>query len=1429
MANRCKFEKYQYQKTTNDGRTWENVVPEKVMKGEIIESPSSDCAEIDTIYRWVDLEGRYICIDNKKYTSQIREESYNGGATWYTSYPTLYQANVYVGDDDTFCCDKFVGAYVVGSGVKCPNGYYWNGITCVVSPRQDTSSSERTIYMRYYYRDPLKVVKCDGTSTLTRSDTLYYISDYPLIDCEIGESVTSIGQNAFGYCYNLEKFTIPSGITSIGSSAFTNCTGLTSITCLATTPPTLGTDAFKNTNNCEILVPCDSFDEYFSAWNDLTNRINPIQPCVLKFDARYNNNKRYAKACNDSSLTTGDTRPNAYTSSAMTSVTIGDCVTTIGYGAFSGCTNLSRCKISNNATYIGQYAFRNCYSLTSVTIPSSVTYIAAYAFEGSSGYTSLSIGSGVTSIGEAAFNGCRSLTSVTIPSSVTSIGSWPFSNSRSLGTIVVESNNAYYDSRNNCNAIIETSSNTLIQGCKNTVIPNTITSINEGAFNGCTSLTSITIPNSVTSIGNQAFARCSSLSSITVPDSVTSIDTQAFMYCDSLTSITAGTGVTYIGTNVALYCDNLQSFTCLATTPPTLGNAAFYSSNQFPIYVPCESLNAYKSASGWSNYNKRIVGLPPCVVTPAAIVSSTSGVTLLDNPPVLQNYEYVFNMDERGESGYIVIDSNYLTTLQVGMGGSSGTKNFVYLYVNGSYQYRIESAESDTIYLSNYSLNPDGQIRIELKYNLRSTYQPYFAIKGDKHIELSMPSNYKFKATYYGVPEYSYSAECDSSSAVTTANTKPSGYEYTAMTEAFIGDCVTSIGNDAFSGCTNLLNITIPSGVTNIGTSAFSNCSGLNSIICEATTPPTLGSSPFYNTNNCPIFVPCESVDTYKSAIGWSDYASRIQGIPPCGEPSNHKLFATYSDEQTYSLACGSSTTLTTGDTRPSGYEYTAMTSANIGNCVTTVGEDAFRECTSLTSVTIPSSVTYIDSWAFYRCSGLTSVDIPTGVTEIGAWAFESCKNLSSIGLPNSLTIISFDCFYNCSSLTSLNIPSGVTSLGNLGESQNVFPRCYNITSITVDESNTVFDSRDNCNAIIHTNTNKLVTGCKNTIIPNSVTSIGDRAFECCSGMTNMYIPDSVTSITYNAFADCYKLTKINIPNGVTSIGVDAFYQCTGLTSINIPDSVTSLGNGAISRCFSLRNVVIGSGITSIGDYGLSSSGVTTVMIKATTPPTITNYTFYNTSNSLVIYVPEASVNTYKTAENWSDYASRIQAIPSNSKFFAIYSGGTTYSAACDSNTTLTTGTTYPSGRQYTAMTNAIIGDCITTVGEYAFKQCIRLTSVDIPTGVTSIDNQAFYRCSGLTSVDIPTGVTSIGDYAFGYCSSLLSIVIPSGVTNIGTSTFANCSSLRSITVNATTPPALGGSVFIGTNDCPIYVPAESVNAYKSAWSTYASRIQAIP
>lgn len=390
---------------------------------------------------------------------------------------------------------------------------------------------------------------------------------------------------------------------------------------------------------------------------------------------------------------------------------------TLGDSAFKGCVKLTSIASLGSITSIGDSAFENCTQLSDINFPNTLTSVGVNAFNNTAWYNnqpngpviindsvlynykgdiigSYVVPNSILYITDRALDSKSSLTSITLGSGVTNIGKNVFNNCSNLSSIVVDSNNVTYDSRDNCNAIIKTASNTLIAGCKNTVIHISVTVIGESAFNGCTGLTSITIPDGVTIIGNGAFRNCSNLTtvalpnsirstgpisfqgspistvsinnveclcnikcdsrsnmwtnndntevrvyingeeltdvaipygvteinsgfhglkyikSVVIPDSVTTINDYAFKDCKGILTVTIGSGITSIRQYAFERCISLQSFTIKTTIPPTVSKGYLDSTNDCPIYVPPSSVNAYKTASGWSTYANRIQAIP---------------------------------------------------------------------------------------------------------------------------------------------------------------------------------------------------------------------------------------------------------------------------------------------------------------------------------------------------------------------------------------------------------------------------------------------------------------------------------------------------------------------------------------------------------------------------------------------------------------------------------------------------------------------------------------------------------------------------------------------------------------------------------------------------------------------------------------------------
>ena len=322
-----------------------------------------------------------------------------------------------------------------------------------------------------------------------------------------------------------------------------------------------------------------------------------------------------------------------------------------------------------------------------------------------------------------------------------------------------------------------------------------------------------------------------------------------------------------------------------------------------------------------------------------------------------------------------------------------------------------------------------------------------------------------------------------------------------------IPNSVTTIGDSSFMGCKGLNDIKIPNSVTTIGNNAFKGCEKLTSIeIPDSVT--TIGASAFSSTSLTEIIIP-KSVTKIEASLLWG-----------CRQ----------------------------------------LTEVNLPDSLTSIGYSTFRFCSGLTSIIIPASVNQIGDDAFYGCTNMISISIPDQVTEIGSYAFYGCESLTTIRIPDQVTTIGAGAFSGCDSLTEIHIPDSVMKI-----ERQAFDSCCNLKRIVVSEGNKVYDSRDNCNAIIETSTNKIIRGCENTIIPSTVTAIEEYAFTSAIGLKEINL-DSITEIGRDAFEGCTGLTSIKIPKSVTKIEKGTFKSCRGLVEVIIPDSVEFVGDYAFTN-----------------------------------------------------------------------------------------------------------------------------------------------------------------------------------------------------------------------------------------------------------------------
>ena len=927
----------------------------------------------------------------------------------------------------------------------------------------------------------------ENTAVTTRQDKEGLFMDCTALkNISLPPALTHIGYADFRGCSALTTIDLPSTLTTIGNYAFNGCSSLATVTCLATTPPTLGTNNFTRGGDM-LYVPYASLSSYQndSNWRTVFTSIRPIDYSYITVTAGANGSVSgsgwYEIGTTATITATPDTgyEFSAWNDGNTTNprtISVGS--TDVTYTAsFEEISAVIRYTSTNQAT--GDWVTnntktsRNTYNSTThegvLYLNSGVTTIGggsgtSYSpFHQDTGLTSIDFSdSGLTTLGSYTCAKCTNLTTAVIGDSVTSLGT---------------ANDTW------------------------------------GVFEQCTSLSSVSIGNSVTLIGKWAIASCSALTTLVIPSSVTAITQSAIVYCLNLTSVT-----------------------CNATTPPTLGSGNFTASDD-TLYVPAASVSAYQSDSAWSSAFTTITAIPTPVqhtisyttADPQYGASAVDGNWVTNNTDTAQNtYTSVaWQYGNRGE-GVLYLNSGVTT---IGGGQSTAYSPFY----ESSFNH-----QTDTIDLSNSGLTSIGD---------------YGLYDGG------------FIGSTLVIPE-----------GVTTIG------------DHGIGESTTGGGTCSYD---------LPSTLTSIASNGISVGSKgyIDTLICRATTPPTLGTNAISaDWGLGTLYVPASSVSAYQSSA-WGSLG--FQSITAISVPAQIR----------YNAPTAVSGNWVTNNTDTTKNTYDSVTGNGVlylNSGVTTIGGG--------------SSNTYSP---FYYKADLVSVDLSdSGLTSIDKRAFMSCASMASITLPDGLTTIGDNVFLVCSSLTSINIPSTVTSISSSG----VFNSCTALASITVASGNSVYNDGNGSNCIIRSNGNTLIYGCKNTVMPNNLNSIATYAFAGCSGLTSITIPNSVTSIAGGAFAECTGLTSITIPNSVTSIGVSdsghgAFENCSGLVSLTIGSGVTSIGASAFGGCGSLVNVTC----------------------YATTPPTLYNYNF--TASNDTLKVPSASVSAYQSATAWANAFTTITSI----------------------------------------------------------------------------------------------------------------------------------------------------------------------------------------
>ena len=738
-------------------------------------------------------------------------------------------------------------------------------------------------------------------------------------------------------------------------------------------------------------------------------------------------------------------------------------------------------------------------------------------------------------------------------------------------------------------------------GLTSLTIPSGVTSIGRGAFEGCSGLTSLTIPSSVTEIGNWAFLGCSGLTSLTIPSGVTEIGESAFQGCRGLTSLTIPSGVTSIGGYAFWGCSGLTSLT-IPSGVTSIGGYAFWgcsglTSLTIPSSVTSIGRYAFRGCSGLTSLTL------PSGVTSIGIAAfdGCSGLTSLTIPSGVTSigdeafrgcssltsiYACLEKIPELGPNTFTGFDAKncilYVPT---------GTLDDYLVSDFGCFKHIVDGINKDgllttqvTIKLDEAGTLPDkisaneknlitnlkivGKINgTDLKFIREMAGSDFNREKTDGKLSILDLSEAKIVAggsayvLYYGNNIYTSNDKLGDSAF----------YGCSGLTSLTIPSSVTSIGRGAFEGCSGLTSLTIPSGVTWIGSEAFRGCSGLTSL----TIPSGVTSI--------------------------SDFAF---------------------------------------------YGCSGLTSLTIPSGVTSISDFAFKGCSGLTSLTIPSGVTSIGWNAFYGCSGLTSLTIPSSVTSIGGYAFYGCSGLTSIyAYLEKIPTLGSNVFTGCDAKNcTVYVPKGTYDAyksSEFGYFENIVDGINKdgllTTQVTIklDEAGTLPDrigenqkylitnlkivgkingtdlkfiremagrdfnreKTDGKLSVLDLSEAKIVAGGSAYISYNGFCQytyndkLGDYTFKGCSGLTSMIIPSGVTAIGKEAFYGCSGLTSLTIPSSVTSIGNWAFDDCSGLTSIYVyPENLPELGTGIFNGC-DAKNCTVYVPKGTIDDYKLSKFG----------------------------------------------------------------------------------------------------------------------------------------------------------------------------------------------------------------------------------------------